>query len=269
MGGGNNDDEDEEDDIDDGEATTPEEASAAVRAKMAEFRALSSTNPALAALPLSASSNVMGEEYLRSSTVDAARDQEIRDAEATMTSQDKKRQMRILMTLQFMQEHIGRMLSAGPGMLPLNVLFDERESLGHDVFATTWMASQMVIRESLDTLKAEIKREISLLLLANDRGNKHGFGTIERMKSLQKLEESMSKQDWDRYLRASTSMNQIKSKAGKRGGGGGGGGGGGRKRNRRNSANTPKFPKCAVCGKAGHVAGDAACKAAARAPAQQ
>ena len=80
------------------------------------------------------------------------------------------------------------------------------------------------------------------------------------MKSLETLEKSLSKEDWDRFLRASTSMNQIKAKPGRRGGGGGGS----RGRKRKAAGNQqPRFPKCAVCNKKGHVAGDAACRAAA------
>ena len=46
------------------------------------------------------------------------------------------------------------------------------------------------------------------------------------------------------------------------------GGGRGGKRARPNprggGQQQPKFPKCAICGQKGHVAGDAACKAAAK-----
>ena len=79
------------------------------------------------------------------------------------------------------------------------------------------------------------------------------------MKNLEQLEKSLSKEDWDRFLRASTSLNQIKARP-KRGGGGGSRG----KRKKPNADQRPRFPKCAVCKQTGHVAGDAACKAAAK-----
>ena len=125
------------------------------------------------------------------------------------------------------------------------------------------MASQVAVRSSLDKLEEEIKRELSLLNLANDKGNKHGFGILTRMNELEVLENTVPKPDWDRYIRAQSSMNQIKAARPKRGRGGGGGGRGG-KRQRPNAGKQPKFPQCAICGQKGHVAGDAACKAAAK-----
>ena len=132
-------------------------------------------------------------------------------------------------------------------------------------FASTWMASQMAVRASVDKLEEEIKREISLLNLANDKGNKHGFGILTRMNELQVLESTVPKNDWDLYLRAQSSMNQMKASKPKRGRGGGAGGAGrGGRRGRANASKQPKFPQCAICGAKGHVAGDAACKAAAK-----
>ena len=122
----------------------------------------------------------------------------------------------------------------------------------------------MAVRASLDKLEGEIKREISLLNLANDKGNKHGFGILTRMNELEVLENTVPKPDWERYLRAQSSMNQMKAARPKRGRGGGGGGGRGGKRNKPNPSKQPKFPQCAICGMKGHVAGDAACKAAAK-----
>ena len=110
--------------------------------------------------------------------------------------------------------------------------------MGDDAFVADWDASRKTIREKIDTLITEIAREISLLRLANDKGNKFGFATIERMKNLEQLVKSLSKEDWDGFLRASTSMNQIKAK-GKRGGGGGGGRG---KRRKPNGNQQPRFP---------------------------
>ena len=240
---------------DDDEAGGPSEFDRQV----ARYRALSAVNPAQSFMAAASGSNVMGPEYLRSSVADASREQEIRDAENEMTSQDKKRQMRILKTFFFMHEDLQRLVAAGPGMLSVDRLDALRQSLGEDAFAANWDASRKTIREGIDKLRADIEREVSLLRLANDKGNKFGFATIERMKSLETLEKSLSKEDWDRFLRASTSMNQIKGKPARRGGGRGRG-----KKRKASGDQRPRFPKCAVCNKTGHVAGDAACKAAAK-----
>ena len=117
----------------------------------------------------------------------------------------------------------------------------------------------------MDKLEEEIRREISLLNLANDKGNKHGFGILTQMNELQALESTVPKPDWELYLRAQSSMNQMKATRPKRGRGAGGGGGrGGRRGGKANRNKQPKFPQCAICGVKGHVAGDAACKAAAK-----
>ena len=123
----------------------------------------------------------------------------------------------------------------------------------------------MAVRASLDKLEEEIRREISLLNLANDKGNKHGFGILTRMNELQALESTVPKPDWELYLRPQSSMNQMKAIRPQRGRGAGGGGGrGGRRGGKANGNKQPKFPQCAICGVKGHVAGDAACKAAAK-----
>ena len=167
--------------------------------------------------------------------------------------------MRILMTLNHLQFDLGRAIVRAPGMLPLELLLQRWEKDGHDKFAKDWMAGQMLVKSCLDKLRRELKHELSMLELANDKSNRHGFGTIERMRALQRMEATVPKELMDLYNRASSSMDKIKS-AKKRGGGGGGRGGG--KRRRPNAANKPKLPVCAVCGVKGHVAGDAACKAA-------
>ena len=254
--GGEQSSEEDDDEADEGDGGPSE-----FERQVERYRSLATVNPAQSFLAAASRSNVMGPEYLRSSVVDASREQEIRDAENQMTSQDKKRQMRILQSFRFLHEDLHRLIAAGPGMLSVGDLDADRRSLGDDAFAANWDASRKTIRESIDTFKAAINREISLLRLANDKGNKFGFATIERMKNLEQLKKSLSKEDWDRFLRASTSMNQIRGKP-KRGGGGGGGGRA--KRRKPNGNQQPRFPKCAVCNKPGHVAGDAACKAAAK-----
>ena len=52
-------------------------------------------------------------------------------------------------------------------------------------FASMGMASQMVVGASLDKLEEEIKHELSLLNLTNNKGNKHGFRILTRLKELQ------------------------------------------------------------------------------------
>ena len=237
-----------------------------IQRKMSEFQALATANPALSSLPQAAMSNVMGPEYFVVNHNDAGLEYRIRDAESRMHSADRKRQVRLLMSLQALHDSVIKTMATGLGMRSFNQLTDMQAAEGAVGFASTWMASQMAVRASLDKLEEEIRREISLLNLANDKGNKHGFGILNRMNEIKVLENTVPKPDWELYLRAQSSMNQMKAARPKksRGGGGGGGGGRGGKRSRPNAAKTPKFPQCAICGQKGHVAGDAACKAAAK-----
>ena len=235
-----------------------------VQRKMAEFQSLALVNPSLSTLPQASFSNVMGPEYFAVNHNDGGLEYRIRDAESRMHSADRKRQIRLLMNLQAVHDNVIKTVATGLGMRTFGDLCAMHASEGDVGFAASWMGSQMAVRESLDKLESEIKREISLLNLANDKGNKHGFGILTRMNELQVLESTVPKPDWDLYLRAQSSMNQLKASRPKRGRGGGGGGGRGGKRSRPNSAKQPKFPQCAICGQKGHVAGDAACKAAAK-----
>ena len=245
----------EDEDEGDGELSQAE-----IKKKIADFQRSALENPDSLFNPGSSESNVMGDEYLEAPlTIPGFCEQEILKAEATMHSQDKKRQMRILKTINFHQLDLGRALARGPGMLPIERLVKRWDRDGHAKFAKDWMASQMLIKSCLDNLRREIRHEVAMLELANDKSNRHGFGTIERMRSLQRMESTVPKELLDLYNRASSSMDKLKT-AKKRGGGGGGRGG--TKRRRPNPKQKPNLPACAVCGIRGHAAGDAACKAA-------
>ena len=73
-------------------------------------------------------------------------------------------------------------------------------------FASMGMASQMVVGASLDKLEEEIKHELSLLNLTNNKGNKHGFRILTRLKELPDLKSTVPKADWDRYLRTKSAI---------------------------------------------------------------
>ena len=144
--------------------------------------------------------------------------------------------------------------------MPLARVLADIQRDWQDVVAATWKASQHAVKDALDELTKKIKDEINYLWLANDRGNKHGFGTIERMRDFARMEEMVPKATLDLYAKAHSSMNTLKS-----GGGRGGKRGGKRaKKNKPSHAGKPKLAKCALCGGFGHVAGDANCKAVPR-----
>ena len=67
-----------------------------------------------------------------------------------------------------------------------------------------------VVKEALDKLEAEIDREAQFVVLANDKGNKHGYGTIDRMRDFAKMEAMVPKATLDLYNKAHTSMNTMK-----------------------------------------------------------
>ena len=127
---------------------------------------------------------------------------------------------------------------------------------GQDVVAAEWGAHLQSIKDALDAVSNELEREAGYVFLANDKGNKHGFGTIDRMRDLSRMDQMLPKETLDLYNKAHSSMNQLKtskrsaSKSTRKS-----------KRGKPNSAKQPKLQKCALCGGFGHVAGDANCKA--------
>ena len=235
-----------------------------IQRKMSEFQTLALANPTLASMPQASYSNVMGPEYFLVNHNDGGLEYHVRDAESRMHSADRKCQVRLLMNLQALHDSVIKMVATGLGMRSFTDISAMHAAEGDVGFASTWMASQMVVRSSLDKLESEIEREISFLNLANDKGNEHCFGILTRMNELEVQESTVPKPDWDLYIRAQSSMNQMKASRPKRGRGGGGGGSRGGKRGKPNGAKQPKFPHCAICGQKGHVAGDAACKAASK-----
>ena len=158
-----------------------------------------------------ATSNVMGAEYIAPPFSSANwRDQEISRWEQSMTSQDRKRQIRQLLSLKFLHDDVMRQVATSPGMLPLNDLLARRDAVGHDQLARDWLTSQLGIRSAIDALKNEINNEISYVFLANDRGNKFGYGTIDRMKDFSRMEQLVPKPMLDLYSKAHSSMNTLK-----------------------------------------------------------
>ena len=74
---------------------------------------------------------------------------------------------------------------------------------------TSWDSSKETIKGAVDALFKEIDQEIAYVFLANDKGNKHGFGTIERMRDYAKMEELVPKATLDLYAKAHSSMNSF------------------------------------------------------------
>ena len=205
-------------------------------------------------------SNVMGAEYLAPAfSKDSWREQEIAKVEAKMTSQDRKRQVRTLMKLQGLHFDVCNIVALSPGQMPLGDVLNDVARDGQGVVAANWKASQHAVKDALDELTEEIKKEIRYIHLANDRGNKHGYGTIERMRDFERMEELVPKATMDLYTKAHASMNTLKS-----GSRGGRRGGKRAKKGKPSHAGKPKLAKCALCGGFGHVAGDANCKAVPR-----
>ena len=200
-------------------------------------------------------SNVMGAEYLSPPfSSENWRDQEISRWENLMSSQDRKRQIKLLIGLKFLHEDVMRLVAGGPGMMPLLDFLAYFQRHGHDATADAWLTSQLGIRAAVDALKDEINKEIGYTFLANDRGNRHGYGTIDRMRDFSRMEAFLPKATMDLYQKAHSSMNTMK--AAKKSGGKPK-----KARKKQNHSNKPKLAKCALCGGFGHVAGDANCKA--------
>ena len=207
-----------------------------------------------------ASGGAMGAEYLTPQFSKANwRKQELAQWESLMSSQDRKRQIRILKSLQFLHKDVARLVALGPGNKHLPDFLAELQRDGYDATAANWRASQFAIKEAIDTLTAELKKEEGYVFLANDRGNKHGYGTIDRMRDFAKMEELVPKATLDLYNKAHTSMNSLKSvkRSGQKS----------KKQKRKSGGNAnakPKLARCALCNGFGHVAGDANCKAVPR-----
>ena len=207
----------------------------------------------------SATGGVMGAEYLTPPFSKANwRDQELSQWEALMSSQDRKRQIRILKAIQWLHDDVARLVAKGPGNKHLPDFLAELQRDGYDATAASWRASQFAIKDAVDTLTSELVKEVGYVFLANDRGNKHGYGTIDRMRHFAKMEELVPKATLDLYNKAHTSMNSLKSvkRAGQKS-----------KKQKKKGANSggkPKLARCALCNGFGHVAGDANCKAVPR-----
>ena len=157
-------------------------------------------------------SNVLGAEYLAPAfSTSSWLDQELAKWEAQMSSQDRKRQIRTLKSVQFLHDDLRRTLARAPGMMPLSDVLGLVARNGQDVVAAEWGAHLQSIKDALDAVSNELEREAGYVFLANDKGNKHGFGTIDRMRDFARMEELVPKATMDLYNKAHTSMNSLKS----------------------------------------------------------
>ena len=213
----------------------------------------------------SAGSSVMGPAYSTGgATMATFRESQIKEAEGLMSSNDKKRLVRLLMETSYFCEDLKYTMRYSLPMRSLGELAALINSKGLAEATTIFEESQEKVRAAVDKVSEKIRHETSLVHLANDKSNPHGFAAVDKMKALANLEAVTTKETRDLWTKACSSLDKSKN-ARKRGGhgnraankkrkrGGGGGGGGGAR---------PALPTCAVCGKLGHVAGDARCKAA-------
>ena len=210
-------------------------------------------------------SSVLGPSYATGgATMATFRESQIKEAEGVMSSNDKKRLVRLLMESNFFCEDLGYCLRFSLPMRSLEELTAMVEAKGMSTASSIFEDSQEKVKEALDNLTAKLKHELGLVYLANDKSNSHGFAAVDKMKSMATLEHVTTKETRDLWTKACSSLDKTRStrkrkghgnrdanKKRKRGGGAGGGGGG-----------RPALPKCAACGKLGHVAGDARCNAA-------
>ena len=189
------------------------------------------------------------------------RESQIKEAESTMSSNDKKRLVRLLMETNYFCEDLKYILRYSLPMRSLGELASLINTKGIGPATKIFEDSQEKVKEAVDKVSEKLKHELGCVHLANDKSNSHGFAAIDKMKSLSNLESVTSKEQRDLWSKACSSLDKTKTQR-KRGGHGNRAANKKRKRGGGNAGARPALPICAACNKAGHVAGDARCKAA-------
>ena len=205
-------------------------------------------------------SKVMGPQYARGDAATAAcRESKVKEAEAVMTSNDKKRLVRLLMETNNFCEDASDAFDASLCMRPLGDLVTLANTKGLEAASEAFDRSQQQVSGVIKKIAEKIKFELGLVYLANDKNNPHGFAAIDRMKSDATLELFTTKDTRDQWQKACSSLDKTKNQRKRKSHGDRQAN---KRRKRANAANKPALPTCANCGKVGHVAGDARCKAA-------
>ena len=205
-------------------------------------------------------SAVMGPSYSTGgATMATFRESQIKEAESSMSSNDKKRLVRLLMETNYFCEDLKYLLRYALPMRSLGELASMINTKGLKTASDLFEASQEKIKGAVDTVSEKLKHELGLVHLANDKSNNHGFAAIDKMKSLSTLEAVTSKEQRDLWNKACSSLDKMRTQRKRKGHGNRDAN---RKRKRGNAGARPALPTCAACNKAGHVAGDAKCKAA-------
>ena len=208
-------------------------------------------------------SAVLGPAYSTGgATMAAFRESKIKEAENLMSSNDKKRLVRLLMESDYFCEDLKYTLTYSLPMRSLEELVSIINTKGMPSANTLFEQSQEKVRLAVETLGAKLRHELGLIYLANDKGNAHGFETIDKMKSWAAVEAVTSKETRDQWSKACASLDKTRNQRKRKGHGNRDANKRRRRNNNNNGNNRPALPKCAACGKAGHVAGDARCRAA-------
>ena len=216
--------------------------------------------PAAGAFQMShAASKVMGPQYaLGDAATTACRESKVKEAEALMSSNDKKRLVRLLMETNNFCEDASNAFSDSLCNRPLSDLMVLVNSKGLEAASAAFERSRERVNGVLARLAEKLKYELGLVYLANDKNNPHGFAAIDRMKSDATLELFTTKDTRDQWQKACSSLDKSKNQRKRKSHGDRQAN---KRRKRANAAAKPALPTCAACGKPGHVAGDARCKA--------
>ena len=208
------------------------------------------------------SSSALGPSYSTGgATMATFRESQIKDAEGLMSSNDKKRLVRLLMESNYFCEDLKYTLRYSLPMRSLSDLAALINSKGLPEATKYFKDSQEKIRGALDNLSSKLTHELGLVHLANDKSNGHGFAAIDKMKTFTNLEAVTTKEQRDLWSKACSSLDKTRTQR-KRGSHGNRSANKKRKRGGGNPGARPALPTCAACNKPGHVAGDARCKAA-------
>ena len=205
---------------------------------------------------------VMGPAYSTGgATMATFRESQIKEAEGGMSSNDKKHLIRLLMETNYFCEDLKYLMRYSLPFRSLGELAALINSKGLPDATAIFEDSQEKVKDAVNKVSEKLRHEMGLVHLANDKSNPHGFAGVDKMKALSNLEAVTSKEQRDLWSKACSNLDKTRTQR-KRKSHGNRDANRRRKRGGGNAGARPALPTCAVCGKAGHVAGDAKCKAA-------
>ena len=200
-------------------------------------------------------SKVMGPQYAMGNAASASfRESKVKEAESLMSSNDKKRLVRLLMETNNFCEDVDSAFSASLCKRPLGDLLVLANSKGLEAASAAFQESQDRVTGVIQRLAEKLRFELGLVYLANDKNNPHGFAAIDKMKSDATLELFTDKYTRDQWSKACSSLDKVKNNRKRKSHGDRNAN---RRRKKANAGQKPALPTCAACGKVGHVAGDA------------